>query len=182
MTKVEKTKAYNKTRKGLARRLYNHQIERCKTRGHSAPTYTKYEFEIWLYDQPNFEELFCIWQNSGYLKHLKPSVDRLDDYSSYSLENIQLTIWEKNNLKARQDTKTGKLYKATTCVSQHKKDGSLVLCYPSVTIAASKTNSNSKAIFENLSGRSRTSNGFIWRRMSTEDFQNYLIDEKTKEI
>jgi len=122
MTKAEKTKLYNRTRRGLISRFYNHQLERCRTRGHTAPTYSKDELGFWVNSQENFEDLFCSWENSGYLKSLKPSIDRLDDYKSYTLENIQLVTWEQNNKKkGREDTKSGKLHKATISIEQYTK-------------------------------------------------------------
>lgn len=163
MTKAEITKLYNRTKRGLSRRFYNHQVERCKTRGHDLPSYNRDEFENWLYSQNNFEKLYNDWVNSDYSKDIKPSVDRLNDYKSYTFDNIQLTTWKENNNKAKRDTKNGILTKATMAVKQFTKNDELVGIYVSIAIASRETGSSSKAISECLSGRTKTSNGFIWR-------------------
>lgn len=163
ITKAEKTKLYNRTKVGLARRLYNHQIERCKTRNHEMPSYTRIEFQNWLHSHKDFEKLYNNWVKSGYLKEEKPSVDRLDDYKSYTFDNIQLITWKENNKKAREDTKIGKLHKATRQIDQFDIDGTFIKTYMSIAIASRETNSNPKAISECLSGRAKTSNKFIWK-------------------
>lgn len=179
MTKAEKTKAYNRTKRGLVRRLYNHQLERCKSRKHELPTYSRDELEKWLYEQPNFNILYTEWVDSSYLKGLKPSVDRINDYTSYTISNIQLTTWEQNNSKARADTKSGKLHKATRQISQYTKQGDMITTYPSIAIAARRTGSNSKAISECLSGRIKTSNNFIWKYTSGELANSTTISRDT---
>ena len=173
MTKAEKTKLYNRTKIGVSRRLYNHQLERCKTRNHKKPTYTKYEHDEWLFNQELFHVLYDNWVESGYEKNLKPSVDRLDDYKSYSFDNIQLTTWEENNKKAREHTKAGILEKATCTIYQYNKsNGNFISKFPSIVIGAKETNSNPKAIIECLRGKSKTSNGFLWSRTYKDNYNN----------
>jgi len=39
------------------------------------------------------------WIENDCIKDLVPSVNRLDDYINYSLDNIELVTWKENNDK-----------------------------------------------------------------------------------
>lgn len=90
------------------RKMYLSQITHAKERGQHAPTYTYEEFLEWLNNQPHLEKLWNVWCASNYDTKLKPSVDRIDETKSYTIENIQLITWEDNYRKAQHDRKTGK--------------------------------------------------------------------------
>ena len=97
---------YRKTEKGVINKIFGHQKENSKKRGHKPPNYTKQELTIWLYKN-RFKELFDNWVKSGYKKDLKPSCDRLNDTKGYGFDNIQLGVWSENNLKNYKDTIKG---------------------------------------------------------------------------
>ncbi len=97
--------AYVKTKGGLTSRIYGKQRECSRKRGHQDPDYTLKELRTWMYAQPNFEELFDNWVQSGYNKFKRPSVDRLDDNIGYSFNNIQLVTWLENDRKYRDRNK-----------------------------------------------------------------------------
>lgn len=94
-----------KTKKWLLRRIFNTQKNSSKQGWHPLPIYTKQELEEWFWKQSNAEELYSNRKQSWYLKDLKPSIDRLDDYKWYSLDNIQLMTWRENNNKWYKDRK-----------------------------------------------------------------------------
>lgn len=50
-------------------------------------------------------EKFRHYINSGYLKDVKPSIDRIDDYKGYSFDNMQLITWKENRLKGVKSEK-----------------------------------------------------------------------------
>ena len=90
---------YQRTKKGVIGTIYNRQTRSSKSRGHRPPEYTKKEFKEWIVSQTLFHELYDEWKQSGYLKRLKPSVDRKCDDIHYCMNNIQLMTWEENNAK-----------------------------------------------------------------------------------
>ncbi len=90
---------YQKTKKGVIGLLYNSQKKHSKTRGHRPPEYTKQEFKDWIVSQTLFHELYDEWKQSGYIRRLKPSVDRKYDDIHYCMSNIQLMTFGENNAK-----------------------------------------------------------------------------------
>jgi hypothetical protein len=98
-----------RTKEGVVSRIYRTQKTNSKVRGHRAPEYTKQELQEWLFSQKLFHELHSEWKESGYLKRLKPSVDRKQDGIHYCMNNIQLMTWQANEAKAHEDSKTHKL-------------------------------------------------------------------------
>ena len=102
---------YYHTLKGKASYIYSGQVERAILRGYSRPEYTREELITYLMNSPTYISLFNSWAQSGFLKALAPSVDRIDDYKSYTFNNIQIVTWNFNNDKANTDTVNGKLLK-----------------------------------------------------------------------
>lgn len=98
--------------KRLVRVLYGSQVVASRARGLPAPTYTYKELISWILAQPNFRELYTAWVKSKYDKMLRPSVDRIKEWESYSLDNIQLMTWAENKAKGELDCKEGRRYYA----------------------------------------------------------------------
>ena len=98
---------YHKTKKGITKQIYNSQKYVSKRRGYDLPNYTLSELREWIYSQSSFETLYNNWVLSGYKSALKPSCDRINDYKSYTLDNLQLTTWNKNNNRGNKDRKNG---------------------------------------------------------------------------
>ena len=96
-----------RTRDGMISVIYQSQKQSSKRRCHSMPEYSLNELRGWIYNQDNFEKLYCDWVESNYDKYMKPSVDRLDDYKPYTISNIRLTTWRENDDKGSQDVKNG---------------------------------------------------------------------------
>lgn len=86
--------------------MYNSQLQRCKKYGFDIG-YTRQEFYSWVLAQPTLVPLYNQWRDSGWSKDMRPSIDRLDDYATYSVDNIQLTTWKSNNEKGYRDRKSG---------------------------------------------------------------------------
>ncbi len=81
--RLAKVRAYDasparKTEKAVIVIIYKTQKSNSKRRNHIPPSYTKRELSEWLYSN-GFKKLFAKWEDSGYNKMLKPSVDRLRD-------------------------------------------------------------------------------------------------------
>jgi hypothetical protein len=89
--------------KGRINRIYYDQHIYSKKRGHHPPNYTRDELATWMYAN-GYEELHKKWVESGYIKALSPSCDRLDNKKGYSLDNIQLVTWKINHRNNTGDT------------------------------------------------------------------------------
>jgi len=127
--------AYDKTQKGVIRVLYKSMVQRSKKRNHQEPGFTKKEFELWAYDN-NFFKLWETWKKNNYLRSLKPSVDREDDFISYIFTNMNLVTDAENRLHQYQDIVSGTGTSGKQCkpVVQYK-DGFEIARYVSFSEA-----------------------------------------------
>lgn len=98
---------YDFSEKGVIRVSYKTQKRNNKLRGFGDMPYTKKEFTTWLYKN-NYKTLFDSWVKGGNNKDDKPSVDRLDDFKGYSLDNIRLVTWKENKEHQYEDILSGK--------------------------------------------------------------------------
>jgi len=144
--------------------IYNAQISHSKIRKHIPPNYTKQELIDWCTSQPLYYKLYRAWRKSNYSKWLAPSCDRIDDYKSYTLDNIQLMTWEENSNKGHYNRKNGKLItKQNKAVVQYNKNGIFIAEYHSIHKASSQTNTSLEGICRCCKKKLKSSGGFIWR-------------------
>lgn len=135
---VKNNKAdYDKTEKGVIRVIYKTQKSNSIKRGHPAPSYTKEEFKRWIYSN-GFKSIYDNWVESGFRKDCKPSVDRIDDFKPYSLDNISLVTWLDNRKRQYGDITNGIGTGGSRCKSVLKMsvDGEVVCEYVSYSSAA----------------------------------------------
>ncbi len=95
----KRAKKFKRSKSGVISQLYSAQKASSKKRGHRPPEYSREELKDWLYSQSLFHELYSEWVQSGYIKRLKPSVDRDRDETHYCFSNIRLCQWQENNRK-----------------------------------------------------------------------------------
>ena len=155
-----------KTKNGILSLIYGAQKKHSKQRKHNPPSYTKQELKEWLFNQDLFHELFDKWVASGYLKDLKPSIDRLDDYKGYSFDNIQLMTWEENRLKGYSDRKNGKNNKLSKAVLQYDKSGNYINEFCSVNKAGRKTGISIGNISKCCKENRNSAGGYIWKYLT----------------
>ena len=154
-----------KTQSGVIDMIYKNQLSSSKKRKHSPPAYTKTELGNWLIAQPNFKPLYDAWVASGYDHHTKPSVDRIDDYAGYSLNNIQLMTWGENKKKAHRDKRNGVNTKCSVAVQQFDSDLNLIAEYVSAVEAMRVTGVDRTSISKCCANRDwyKSAGGFFWK-------------------
>ena len=157
----ENEKNYDFSEKGVIRVLYKTQVRNSKVRKMELPNYSKEELRQWLYKN-KFKEIYEEWVSSGYIKNKKPSCDRIDDFKSYTLDNIILTTWEKNFNHAMNDTKNGigKCGRKCKKVLQLDKNMNIVAEYVSYTSARRINNFCMERLIK--TGRI-DKNGYYWK-------------------
>ena len=156
---------YRRTTEGLVSEIYKGQVSSSKRRGHSPPTYIKEDLKTWLLSQPNFKALFNNWVDSDYLTDLRPSIDRLDDYKGYDLNNIQLMTWKENYTKGSYDRRNGINNKVSKVVIQMDLEGKFIKEFHSSKQACRDTGIDSSSISKvcRKVKKHNTSGGFKWK-------------------
>ncbi len=155
---------YLKTKEGVSTALYSAQRVNSKLRGYSLPDYSKDEFSKWLFNQVNFKTLFKEWEMSGYEKYYKPSVDRIDNYKSYTFDNIQLMTWREHLEKTSSDIYHGINTKTLRAVISIDDKGCETE-YFSMSEAERQTGISSTNIFQVCSNQKyhHSAGGYKWK-------------------
>jgi hypothetical protein len=156
----EKNKEYRHTLNGFLRNVYDHQRRSSKKRRHQPPAYTFKELSRWFVSQPNWEDLWLKWENSNYLKDLRPSIDRLDDSKGYSFDNIRLITWRENYMK--------EIEKQKVKVNQYDLEGNYIKTFESIHDADRHTNIDYRNIQAVCKGERKTADFYQWRYLSEE--------------
>lgn len=89
---------FSKTKNGLMSRMYSNMKKRCKLENgykHRCVSFTRSEFYHFIKTSA-FNEIYTNWVKSGYTHKLVPSVDRIDNNSGYSINNIQIITLSDN--------------------------------------------------------------------------------------
>lgn len=120
----------------LAKSILSNNKLSAKRKGYAPPSYTAQELHDWLVAQNNFESLYNAWVSSGYCRENKPSADRIDDYKSYTLNNIKLTTSLANVQRYGRDALSGINTKRCIAVNQLTTDGVFIKRFHSMSAAA----------------------------------------------
>ena len=158
-------RAKRKTKTGLSKLMYQNQKRNCRHRNHPLPLYTYDEFREWLFSQELFHDLHFKWTDSNYSKMKTPSVDRIDNSKTYSIDNIQLMTWEENDRRAKDDIKKGILThgnKPQRPVRQLDVNGNFINKFISLKEAYRSTGISYHSICCVCRGRIKTAGGFKW--------------------
>ena len=123
---------YDLTEKGVIRVIYKTQKRNNMLRGFGEMPYSKAELSEWLYLN-GFKRLFEDWVSSNYEKDRKPSADRIDSLSGYSLTNIKLGTWFENRNNPYHEKRNGAGSSGKQCKKVKKMDfyGKEICTYPS---------------------------------------------------
>ena len=116
LCKIKRVMKYSHSKKGIVTKMFSAQQNNSRGRGHSPPEYTLNQLRSWCFSQDVFHKLFDAWLNSGFLKDLVPSIDRIDNSAGYSFGNIQLITWEENRKNGARDKRLGKISTGSTVI------------------------------------------------------------------
>jgi hypothetical protein len=86
--------------------LYGVQKRSCRERADELPKYTLSELREWLFSQKTFPQMVRRWIQSKFSRSVKPTLDRINPFETYSFDNIQLMTVGENCNKGRYDMKT----------------------------------------------------------------------------
>ena len=153
---------YKKTKKGVVSVIYHNQIHNTKRRGMEDVSYNQQELYHYLTTETNFNDVYSKWVSSGYEKSLKPSIDRLNDYEPYRLDNIQVLSQKDHFAKSGLDRVEGFNLKASTPVLRIDSNGNTKEYY-SIHNAARDTSTYYQNIWNVCKGNRKTAGGYKWR-------------------
>ena len=91
-----------------AKTKFNDLCQRVKRKSFEKENFTNIEFLEWIMNHDDYKRLYTEYINNNRDRNIAPSVDRLDDYKSYSFDNIRLTTWKNNKDKYNSDRLIGK--------------------------------------------------------------------------
>lgn len=159
----EAKKYKSPTKSRLIGKIFRMQTSNSKRRGHAPQSYSLTELRIWMLSQDEFHKLYKEWIDSGMQEMKIPTCDRLDNTKGYSFNNIRIVTWHENIKQAALDRKTGIDKTSNRPVKQYSKKGEFIQSFHSRAEAARAVNGCPRHICACISGRQKTSKGFIWR-------------------
>ena len=152
-------KRFIRSEYGLIKSMFATNKSKAKKRGYSAPSYTEKELQVWVLAQPQFKQLYQAWVTGGFVTNNKPSIDRLDDYISYTLTNIQLVTHKDNIDKYYSDRIAGNNTKTLIAVDQLDLNGNFIQRFHSIAAAAREVSGLPANISNVCKGLPITKNG-----------------------
>lgn len=153
--------SYDITRKGVMRVMYQSQKNSQKVRWHGKVPYTKSEFVDWCISN-GFDCIYDDWVKSGHEKGLKPSVDRLDDFKGYSLDNIRLVTWGENRAHQASDIRNGTGTGGKRCKAVLKMNEEMEVICEYVSFNAAKRDVGYHMEYAIKNG-TKCKQGFYWK-------------------
>ena len=152
---------YDFSEKGVFRVIYKTQKRNQKLRGHGELPYTKSDLIAWCKDN-GFDDLFNAWVESGNKNALKPSVDRIDDFKGYSLDNIQLGTWQDNRDHQASDIMNGTGTGGKRCKALLKLDSDMKEVCEYVSYSSAKRDMG-YSLEHQIKNQVPCRNGFYWK-------------------
>lgn len=152
-----------KTLSGLIASIYSQQLDNSRARGHSAPSFSNAELQMWLSNDWLFLMLYENWSNLNYMTNAIPSIDRIDDKLGYNFSNIRIVTWGENRSFSHVNRFNGDMITSQNVeVNQYTKDMEFVSYYESCSKASRITGVSVCNIARCCKGDRKTAGGFIW--------------------
>lgn len=163
-----KIKGQKKTHNWVLNEMYFGMIKHSKNRNYSEPNFTNKQFKEWCFSNTEFINIYDKWAESKYNKWNKPSVDRINNYKSYTFDNIRIVTWLENFESAIQDILNGNNTKQCKGVYQYDLNGVLIKEYFSLRSAGRLTNLCPATIAEKAK-LNKEYKGYIWSYEKTKN-------------
>ena len=152
-----------RTKGMLISSMYSHMKQACVKRSMEQPSFTRKELFKWCNKQNKFHDLYAKWVEGGCKTDDIPSIDRIDDYKTYTFDNIQLMTFKENREKMYKDKRDGKNTKVSKAVQQLSTTGKVIAVYHSTGTASRATGIARNGISRCCNGRSKTAGGYRWK-------------------
>ena len=152
--------------------MYCSQRHGAKAKKYPEPSHTLPEFREWMNRSEKYDRLYDEWERSGYDRDKRPSIDRINDYKTYSLDNIQVTTWEENRNRYYSDKVNGINNKASESISQYSLDGVFIQEFHSHAEAARGAGVVRTNISKCSRGERSHAGGFIWKPTQKPAYNN----------
>lgn len=156
-------KRFVRSKHGVINQMYSSSISRTKKKGFTPVSFTKEELEKWVYSSKEFHALYDEWVLEVYPTALKPSLDRLDDYKGYSLDNIRIVTANTNVKRYYSDAINGINTKSAKPVEQYSLDGEYIKTFHSLSAAARSVNGIPSNINQVINGTYAQAYGYKWK-------------------
>ena len=156
-------KRFIRSKHGVINQMYSSSISRTKKKGFTPVSFTKEELEKWVYSRKEFHILYDEWVLEDYPTALKPSLDRLDDYKGYSLDNIRIVTANTNVKRYYSDAINGINTKSAKPVEQYSLDGEYIKTFHSLSSAARSVNGIPSNINQVINGTYAQAYGYKWK-------------------
>lgn len=150
-----------------AKTKFNDLCQRVKRKSFEKENFTNVEFLEWIMNHDDYRRLYTEYINNDRDRNIAPSVDRLDDYKSYSFDNIRLTTWKNNKDKYNSDRLIGKNTKQSKPVIGITINGDIRI-FHSAHYASQQTKTDRSSINRSCRTNSKNpinksrSGSFIW--------------------
>lgn len=156
-------KRFIRSKHGVINQMYSGCISRTKKKGFTPVSFSKDELEKWVYSNKEFHPLYDEWVLQDYPTILKPSLDRLDDYKGYSLENIRIVTANTNVKRYYSDAINGVNTKSAKPVEQYSLDGEYIKTFHSLSAAARSVKGIPSNINQVINGTYAQAYGYKWK-------------------
>ena len=156
-------KRFIRSKHGVINQMYSSSISRTKKKGFTPVSFIKGELEKWVYSRKEFHTLYDKWVLEDYPTALKPSLDRLDDYKGYSLDNIRIVTANTNVKRYYSDAINGINTKSAKPVEQYSLDGEYIKTFHSLSAAARSVNGIPSNINQVINGTYAQAYGYKWK-------------------
>jgi len=143
--------------------MYSHMKQACIVRGMQPPQFTRKELFDWCNSNKLFHILYDKWVKGGCVTDYIPSVDRIDDYKTYTFDNMQLMTFKENRHKAYKDKREGRNNKISKAVAQLTMNDTVYKMYHSTEEASRQTGIARNGISRCCNNKSKTAGGYKWK-------------------
>jgi len=165
---------YKKTLRGVLSVLYGAMIYRNRTRFKCNLDFEKEEFLDMFLQDPTYQCLHKGWEDSGYIKNKKPSIDRINPDFPYMKNNIQFMTYEENINKGRVESK-----RITTAVLVYDMFGKIVNEFESISQASEETGIGRVLISACCVGKIRRAGIYVFKYRGDKNRRRFKVCNET---